>query len=157
MLNHCFSFLFSTIKNKRNFYFCSMILLISIIIGVFAVGAFTFLLIENRKRAKQAQKTNDYEEIQAPALDCCGAHEVCEYDEIKMDESRIEYYDDEELDQYRNIDSTDYNDQQIDQFREVLYTLKTDEIRYWLLSIERRKINLPSVLQDEARMLIAEG
>ncbi|HPR61665.1 MAG TPA: hypothetical protein PLF35_11995, partial [Prolixibacteraceae bacterium] len=57
---------------------------------------------------------------------------------------------------FKNIGEDAYTDKQIDQFREVLYTLKTDEIRYWLLSIERRNIQLPLPLRDEARMLMAE-
>jgi hypothetical protein len=134
-----------------------MVTILSIILGVFVVAAVVFLVVENRRKAKKAKAEGKPQTVTAPPLDCCGAHEVCEYDEIKMDETRIEYYDDEELDQFKNINPTDYNDNQIDQFREVLYTLKTEEIRYWLLSIERRKINLPSVLQDEARMLMAEA
>lgn len=157
MLNHCTSFLFLTIKNKLIFYFCTMVIILSVILGIFVVAAVSFLVVENRKKPKKAKAVGKPETVAAPPLGCCGAHEVCEYDEIKMDESRIEYYDDEELDRFKNIDPADYNDNQIDQFREVLYTLKTEEIRYWLLSIERRKINLPSILQDEARMLIAEA
>ncbi|MDA3881082.1 MAG: hypothetical protein PF436_11900 [Prolixibacteraceae bacterium] len=134
-----------------------MVIILSIILGIFVIAAVAFLVIVNRKKAKNDKTEGEPETVAAPPLDCCGAHEVCEYDEIKMDESRIEYYDDEELDQFKHIASNDFDDLQIDQFREVLYTLKTDEIRYWLLSIERRKINLPSILQDEARMLMAEG
>ena len=134
-----------------------MVIILSVILGIFVIAAVTFLIIENRKKAKKTNAGNEPDTVTAPPLDCCGAHEVCEYDEIKMDESRIEYYDDEDLDRFKNIDPTDYNDNQIDQFREVLYTLQTEEIRYWLLSIERRKINLPSILQDEARMLMAEA
>ena len=76
---------------------------------------------------------------------------------MKMNESIIEYYDDEELDEYKNINENAYTNNQIEQFREVLYTLKTEEIRYWLLSIERRHIQLPTILKSEARMLMAEA
>jgi hypothetical protein len=55
------------------------------------------------------------------------------------------------------MEARNYSPEQIDEFREVLYTLKTEEIRYWLLSIERRKIELPDPLIDEARMLMAEA
>ena len=65
--------------------------------------------------------------------------------------------DDEELDEYKNVDENSYTNNQIEQFREVLYTLKTEEIRYWLLSIERRHIQLPAILKSEARMLMAEA
>ena len=129
-----------------------MNILIAAILGSFLVAGIVILAVNNRKKSKEDKKT---EPASAPASDCCGAHEVCEYDEIKMDETRIEYYDDEELDAYKNKPDNEYTDNQIDEFREVLYTLKTHEIRYWLLSIERRKIKLPSILQEEARMLMA--
>lgn len=126
---------------------------IGIIIGLFALVGIFILIKINRKAAKENEVK---EETSKPLTDCCGAHEVCDLDKIKMDESIIEYYDDEELDEYKNIKENEYSSNQIDQFRDVLYTLKTDEIRHWLLSIERRKINLPSILVSEARTLMAE-
>jgi len=131
-----------------------MEIIIGILLGLFVVVAVILLIIDNKKRARLR---TEKEVPSAPASDCCGAHEVCEIDEIRMDETRIEYYDDEELDALKNIKPTDYTDTQIDELREVLYTLKTHEIRYWLISIERRKIALPSILQEEARALMAEG
>lgn len=112
------------------------------------------LLVKANKKEGKTDKTQ--EEVVAPPSDCCGAHEICEFDEMKMNESHIEYYDDEELDEYKNIDENQYTNNQIEQFREVLYTLKTEEIKYWLLSIERRHIQLPAILKSEARMLMAE-
>ncbi|WP_321376267.1 hypothetical protein [uncultured Draconibacterium sp.] len=113
------------------------------------------LLIKANKKDKQQQQAPN--EVVTPPSDCCGAHEICEFDQIKADESIIEYYDDEELDEYKNIDENAYSNNQIEEFREVLYTLKTEEIRYWLLSIERRHIQLPAILKSEARMLMAEA
>lgn len=130
-----------------------MELIIGIIVGLFALIGIVVLIKVNSNRKKE---NLIQEEASIPASDCCGAHEICEFDQIKVDESRIEYYDDEELDEFKNINENGYTNNQIDQFRDVLYTLKTEEIRYWLLSIERRKINLPSILVSEARMLMAE-
>lgn len=130
-----------------------MEIVIGIIVGVFAVVG-TILLFRANKRS---EKSAPSETFTAPASDCCGAHEICDFDEIKADETRIEYYDDEELDEYKNLDEKSYTNAQIDQFREVLYTLQTNEIRYWLLSIERRQVKLPEILQSEARMLMAEA
>jgi hypothetical protein len=133
-----------------------MEIVIIIALSLFFIAALYSLIRENKKR-KLEQKNSGVEEIQAsPAADCCGAHEICEYDLAKVNVSNIEYYEDEELDKYKNIDSDKYSDEQIDQFREVLFTLNTNEIRYWLLSIERREINLPEQLKDEARMLMSE-
>lgn len=131
-----------------------MEIIVGIIIGSFTVIGITILVKINRDRKKS---NTEKEEVSTPASDCCGAHEVCEVDQIIIDETIIEYYDDEDLDAYKNTNENEYSSSQIDQFREVLYTLKTDEIRYWLLSIERRKIILPSILMSEARNLMAEG
>ncbi|GAB1454485.1 hypothetical protein MASR2M47_45410 [Draconibacterium sp.] len=130
-----------------------MEIIITIVVGLFAVAGIIVLVKVNRGR----EKTQEAETVSAPVSDCCGAHEICDFDELKADVTRIEYYDDEELDEYKNIKESAYTNSQIDQFREILYTLKTSEIRYWLLSIERRHINLPSILMSEARMLMAEG
>lgn len=132
-----------------------MELVIGLFIALFTVLGIVVLAKVNNDRKKNAPVKE--ETSSSPASDCCGAHEVCEFDLIKADATRIEYYDDEELDEYKNIDEKSYSENQIDEFRDVLYTLKTDEIRYWLLSIERRKIQLPSILQSEARMLMAEA
>lgn len=130
-----------------------MEIIIAIVVGLFAVIGIIILVRVNKKR----EKTENPEVVSTPASDCCGAHEVCDFDEIKADVTRIEYYEDEDLDEYKNVKENQYTDGQIEQFREVLYTLKTAEIRYWLLSIERRHIQLPSILQSEARTLMAEG
>lgn len=130
-----------------------MEIIIAIVVGLFAVVGIIVLVKVNRGK----EKTQEVKEFTAPSSDCCGAHEVCDFDEIKADVNRIEYYDDEELDVYKNKSEKEFTSEQIDQFREVLYTLKTSEIRYWLLSIERRHIHLPSILMSEARFLMAEG
>ncbi len=131
-----------------------MELIAGIIVGLFTVAGIVFLIKVNKDRKKVSPAE---EAASARASDCCGAHEICEFDAMKVNESIIEYYDDEELDEYKNINQDAYTGDQIDQFRDVLYTLKTDEIKFWLLSIERRKINLPAVLVSEARMLMAEA
>lgn len=131
-----------------------MEIIIGIIVGLFTVVGIAILVKINRKRAKT---NKDKEVASTPASDCCGAHEVCEVDEIILDENIIEYYDDEELDTFKNKGEKEYSTGQIDQFRDVLYTLKTNEIRFWLLSIERRQIKLPAILISEARTLMAEG
>ena len=131
-----------------------MEIIVGIIIGLFTLAGIAILVKANRDRNKNSPVQ---EEVSIPASGCCGAHEVCDFDQIKMDENRIEYYDDEELDDFQNKDANQYTSSQIDQFREVLYTLKTREIKYWLLSIERRKIALPTILVSEARNLMAES
>ena len=73
---------------------------------------------------------------------------VCEKGLKKIDE-KIEYFDDEELDQYKGIPSDSFDDQQIDQFREILYTIRPEELSDWFISLEKRGIELPDVLKQE--------
>ncbi len=96
------------------------------------------------------------EEPREIASDCCGAHEVCEFDEADFDENVIIYFNDEELDELRNVREDQLTASQIDELRDVLYTLRTEEIGKWLTSISRRHIHLPVILQQEARQLMVE-
>lgn len=131
-----------------------MLVLIEIIAGLFILlvgGTWINNQFSKKKDDKQEETSNTI------ALDCCGAHEVCDFEEMLNNPDEIVYFEDEELDRYKGVDANEYQDEQIEEFRDVLYTLNSEEIRKWLLSIERRKIQLPSVLKQEAIQLLAEA
>lgn len=88
------------------------------------------------------------EVIRMPEEGCCGAHAICEKG-LKKIETPAEYFEDEELDLFKNIPSDAYSDKQIDQFREVLYTLRQEEISDWLVSLEKRELEFPELLKPE--------
>lgn len=118
-----------------------MIYIVISIIGLLVIVAlFTY-------SSKSKRKTEE-PPVVAPPADCCGAHAICEKGLKKIDE-KIEYFDDEELDQYRGIPSDCFDDQQIDQFREILYTIRPEELSDWFISLEKRGIELPDVLKQE--------
>ena len=98
------------------------------------VALFTF--IHKRRHSE------DPETIVAPPADCCGAHAICEKGLKK------------ELDVYRQIAPEAYTDEQIEVFRDILYTLRPEEVEEWLISLEKREINLPLILRQEAIELI---
>lgn len=131
-----------------------------VILGILLLlGAFVALLTWfNNKFSgeKEESEAEGEDKLQIPT-DCCGAHEVCEFEEMLQNPGEIIYFEDEELDRFRGIPSDRYDDAQIEEFRDVLYTLKGDEIRMWLLSIERRQLQLPGILRQEAIMLVAEA
>lgn len=104
------------------------------------VALFTFIF---------KRKNGTPEKIIAPEEGCCGAHAICEKG-LKKIEKQTEYFDDEELDQFKGIAADAYADSQIDMFREVLYTLNKKEISDWLISLEQREIALPEILRQEA-------
>ena len=132
-----------------------MLVLVGIIVALFIllVGG-TWL--SNQFGKKHTDKPTEKASIEVP-LDCCGAHEVCDYEEMLKNPNEIIYFEDEDLDRFHDIPADQYKDEQIEEIRDVLYTLQSEEIRKWLLSIERRKIQLPSVLKQEALLLLAEA
>ena len=131
-----------------------MLVLLGIIICLFvllAAGTWIANVLKEKKNSVEEEKP-----VEVP-LDCCGAHEVCDLDDMIKNIDEIIYYDDEELDRFKTIQPNEYEDNQIDEFRDVLYTLQGHEIKKWLLSIQRREIQLPSILQQEAVQLMAEA
>ncbi|WP_423128642.1 hypothetical protein [Gaoshiqia sp. Z1-71] len=132
-----------------------MLILLGILLGMFVLMALGTLIV-NKYSRKNAKEELMETPVEIP-LDCCGAHEVCEFEEMLKNPEEIVYYEDEDLDRYRGMASDQYNDQQIEEFRDVLYTLHSEEIRKWLLSIERRNIQLPSILKQEAFQLLTEA
>ena len=132
-----------------------MKVILGILLALGLVVAFA-TWITNKFSAKNKTSQPEEDKLQIPS-DCCGAHEVCEFEEMLQNPQEIIYFEDEELDRFRGISANAYTDVQIDEFREVLYTLKDDEIRMWLLSIERRQLQLPAILRQEALMMVAEA
>ena len=89
--------------------------------------------------------------------DCCGLRDICGEDSFATSvNAKIDYFDDEELDQYRGIASDKHTVKAIDEFREVLYTMQAGEVAEWLHSLMLRFINLPDQLKDEALLIINE-
>lgn len=119
-----------------------MLYILSGIIGLLVIVAlFTFI------RSKKSGDSNK-EETTVPPADCCGAHAICEKG-LKKADTHIEYFNDEELDEYKQIPPEDYTDEQIEAFRDVLYTLRQEELEDWLISLEKRGINYPTALRAE--------
>lgn len=108
------------------------------------VALFTYM---TRRKSKEA------EDIVAPPAECCGAHAICEKG-LKKANPNIDYFDDEELDAYKQIPADAYTDEQIEAFREVMYTLRPEEVEDWLISLEKRELQLPEILRPEAFELL---
>ncbi len=123
-----------------------LIWLISLLL--LAIIAMTFLIFgEKEKKEKTTQ--------QKTMNNCCGAHEICEKENLLSGTTEILYYDDEELDLFINKKNI-YTVQEIKVFEEVLYTLKEEDVEGWLQSLQLRNIKLPEVLKDEVLLIISE-
>ena len=107
-----------------------------------------------------SRKTEDngLEVVQADAASCAtcnGEDERCEQEcMLEAAVKPIEYYDDEELDQYRGRPSDGYTDSEAEEFADVLYTMKPEEVKGWNRSLILRQINLPNQLKDEVIMMM---
>ncbi len=120
------------------------------------IGAILLLAIITGLVMYFSPQSGESEVINLPAEDCCGAHDICETDLLKKLSEDIVYFEDEELDLFKEIAPNNYQDEAIEQFREVLYTLKKSEINDWLHSLELRKIAIPEVLKPEVIMLLSD-
>ena len=127
-----------------------------------AIIAF-FVIALSLSNFLQRRKGNTTErETPAPPIDlsnnnggCCGAHEICEKDSpIATVVEPVEYFDDEELDKYRNRDSDRYNEKEVNEFRDVFYSVLDEEKPRWIRSLQRREIALPDQLKDEVLMIV---
>lgn len=98
------------------------------------------------------------DKIVEPVDECCGMHITCERDSLLASVSpTIEYYDDEELDTFRDRTPASYTDDEIEQFRDVLLTMRPEDIAGWARSLQLRQIALPQPVRDELIMIVAEA
>lgn len=112
-----------------NCYIVMWILIISLVLlGVIALIAG---IIRNKRLQKKIEKgeLDRMPEVKEVDVECCGQHEVCERDSLLAAVSKkIEYYDDEELDQFIGREGNMYTEEETEQFRDVLYTTKTTKL-----------------------------
>ena len=119
--------------------------------------------VRARKAAKDAENepTTTNEAVDTPQTTepddgCCGEHLVCERETLLQTNAKIEYYDDEELDQLIGIAAEDYSDEQYQMIREVFNTLQAKDVPGWVRSIQLRNIQLPLDIREEALLIVVE-
>ena len=133
------------------------ILIISLILlGIIALIAG---YIRNKRLQQKIERgeLDRMPEVKEVDVECCGQHEVCERDSLLAAVSKkIEYYDDEELDQFIGKEANAYTDEETNQFRDVLYTMQDIDVAGWVRSLQLRGIELPDDLKDEVFLIIGE-
>lgn len=134
-----------------------LILLLSLI--ALACVALLAGYIRNIKLQKKIERgeLDEMPQVNEVDAECCGEHEVCEKDSLLAAVSKkIEYYDDEELDQYIGIDPQNYTYEQEEEFRNVFYTMQDTDVAGWVRSLQLRGIALPNNIKDEVFLIIGE-
>ena len=132
--------------------------MIILIVAILLLGAVTYFF-HRREQKKLPRETGQSvpEETQAPPQECCGQHLVCERDSLLAGVSQeIEYYDDEELDEWKGTLPDAYTSQQEAFFREIFYTLRPDDVPGWVRSLQLRQIEVPESLRDEILLVVNE-
>ena len=130
------------------------ILIISLVLlGIIALIAG---YIRNKRLQQKIEKgeLDRMPEVKEADIECCGQHEVCEKDSLLAAVSKkIEYYDDEELDQFIGKEANAYTDEETNQ---LLYTMQDIDVAGWVRSLQLRGIELPDDLKDEVFLIIGE-
>ena len=133
------------------------ILIISLFVLAVIASIAGLIRHANIQKKIEEGKLDKYPEITEVDEECCGQHSTCEKDSLLAAVSKkIEYYDDEDLDQFINRASDEYTPQEVDLFRDVLYTTQEIEVAGWVRSLQLRGINLPDELKDEVFLIIGE-
>lgn len=131
-----------------------MIIALYIALALVIVGAVLWALDRRHHTSEQPEQQPEPQ----PDEQCCGMHITCQRDSLLAQVSeQIEYFDDEELDQFRGRSASQYSDTEIELFRDVLLTLQPDDIAPWARSIQLRGIELPTAVRDELLLIVAEA
>ena len=97
-----------------------MLYLIALVIFVIAV-IFPMIIAKRQAANETTIEEKDTRDVQS---DCCGAHEIYEFDDYKFKEEIIECFDEEELDALRNICENQLKTDNINELPKVPYSLK---------------------------------
>ena len=131
-----------------------MIIALYIALALVIVGAVLWALDRRHHTSEQPEQQPEPQ----PDEQCCGMHITCQRDSLLAQVSeQIEYFDDEELDQFRGRSASQYSATEIELFRDVLLTLQPDDIAPRARSIQLRGIELPSAVRDELLLIVAEA
>ena len=135
-----------------------------LLFALFVLGLFTALIAAiSNYRNRQKVERGELAEMPADVvrrvqdMECCGQQEVCEKEELlKAVAKGVEYYDDEDLDQYSGRAADSYNDDEEEDFRDVLYTMNQRDVAGWVRSLQLRGIELPPDVREEALFVMQD-
>ena len=126
-----------------------MVIILFSLLGVAALNVLIVFIVKTKPQKSE-------EEPQEIPADCCGAHAVCERDNLLSTTSQIIYFDDEELDVLTGKMPNSFSTEEMTMLENVFYTLKEQDVAGWLGSLQLRNIQLPNNLRDEALLIVSE-
>lgn len=113
-----------------------------VILGVFCA----FLGYRSRKKGESQEIVIGKGDCTTCTDDNPSCEQLCM---MKASTEPVEYFDDEELDEYKGRSADNYTEEETEQFAEVLETLCPDEVKAWNRSLILRGINMPDGIKDE--------
>lgn len=121
-----------------------------IFVAMVVIGVILYIHDRITRKPNQQEREMPKPEQEECNDECCSTHDVCPSEMmLKHLNDPVTYYEDEELDAFKDRDSSSYSDEELEQWRDVLYTLKHDELLGWERSIKKRGIQMPDVIKDE--------
>lgn len=132
-----------------------------ILVALVVIGIILYitdrLYFKPREDRRKAAATAAEEPPTAEEPECCGMHITCEKDSLSPFTTVAEYYDDEELDRFKNRDSESYTPEETEEFRDIMLTMRVDEIAGWVRALQVRGVTLPGEIRDEVLMIVSEA
>lgn len=127
-----------------------------VLLVIFVVTGIVIYLLRRftGKGAKAGNEENEQPQPVVAESECCGAHEICEKTGKYNPKFQPDYYDDEELDQFKGVSPESYTDEQIAMFDEVLMTMKESDVAGWIKSLQLREIEMPYSVREKAIMIL---
>lgn len=133
------------------------VLIIALVVVAVLALALGYVRNRNLQRKIARGEIDRMPEVTEVDAECCGQHQTCEKDSLLAAVSKqIEYYDDEELDNYIGVAPDEYTAEQSEQFRDVFYTMQDVDVAGWVRSLQLRGICLPDDIKDEVFLIIGE-
>lgn len=134
-------------------------------IGLLIIVLFTALLgfllwwfdRKNHPRKETIKDEADENEEKNSEPECCGLHIVCEKETLSPFTTKIEYYEDEELDRFAGRGVNEYSEEETEEWRDILLTLRPEEIAGWARSVQLRELQMPASIRDELLLIISEA
>ncbi|MBR0194729.1 MAG: phospholipase [Paludibacteraceae bacterium] len=127
---------------------------------LFIVLVIVVLVLTEIRERRRSKTTNTRQSVTNPNTQrpegCCGEHLVCERETLLQTNAKIEYYDDEQLDELAGTAPEEYSPAQRLAIREVFSTLQEKDVAGWCRSMQLRNIALPPDIREEALLIVRE-
>jgi len=122
-------------------------------------GSIRYNKLKKKVKSGELKEMPEVKMVTDCGAETCSVEEggLCELDcLLNSTKKDIDYYDDEELDQYKGIASDQFTEAQEEEFRSIFETMQPTDVPGWVRSLQQRGLNLPDNLKDEVFIILDE-